>query len=127
MEDPPLKAVMTSLMILIALSVMGCGKKAVSYQQDIVPIIKENCLDCHKVGGIGFEKTNLNLQDYKGLMKGTIHGPVVVPGSSISSTLVQLLEHKADPSINMPHHKKKLNEKSIEVFKQWIDQGAKNN
>ena len=35
-------------------------------------------------------------------MKGTKLGSVIVPGSSISSTLVILIEHKADPSINMP-------------------------
>jgi hypothetical protein len=41
--------------------------------------------------------------------------------------LAILIEHKADPSINMPHGRQPLAENEIEVIKTWIDQGAQQN
>jgi hypothetical protein len=58
---------------------------------------------------------------------------VISPGSSIGSTLSLLIEHKADPSIAMPksHHpgipSEYLPQTQIDLIKQWIDQGAKDN
>ena len=122
----PIK-LLTVLILLLSIVIAGCSKQDTSFKDDVFPIIKDNCLDCHKMDGEGYEKTKLGLQDYQGLMKGTLHGPVVVAGSSISSTLIQLLEHKADPSINMPHNQNKLSNRQIEKIKSWINQGAKNN
>lgn len=77
-------------------------------------------------------------------MKGTKYGSVIDPGSSISSTMVRLLQQNADPSINMPrkysvivHNQKQmvvpgtsaspLSEADTNLIVKWIDQGAKNN
>lgn len=60
-------------------------------------------------------------------MKGTRLGPVIVAGQSVSSTLVRLIEGKADPSIRMPHGKEPLDAAKIKTIKTWVDAGAKNN
>ena len=69
-------------------------------------------------------------------MSGTRFGNVVVPGDSLSSTLYRLIDHQADPKIQMPpHHEQALAEgkmsslsgAQINTIKTWIDQGAKNN
>lgn len=106
----------------------GCSQKtAISYQNDVVPLIKDHCIACHSVGGEGYIKSGLDLASYSGLMKGTKFGPVVVQGNSVSSTLMRLIEHKADPSIAMPYHQTKLPEDHIKIIGAWIDQGAKDN
>jgi len=112
----------------MTVSILGAGcTREVSYKQDIFPILSENCLSCHKVGGTGLAKSGLNMETYEGLMKGTKLGPIVNPGSSVSSTLVLLIERQAHPSINMPKDKPPIAADQIKTIRQWIDQGAKNN
>lgn len=121
----------TALIALSALSAAllqtGCsGEKPLTYQADIKPILEANCIECHVPGGKGFEKTGLRMDSYDGLMKGTQFGPVIVPGSSVSSTLYRLVSGQADPSIRMPHGQASLSEAEVSTLATWIDQGAKN-
>ena len=60
-------------------------------------------------------------------MKGTKFGPVIVAGDSFNSTLIVLVEGRADPSIAMPHEGPGLSKDEIEALKSWIDQGALDN
>lgn len=111
-----------SLVALLA----GCGDKPLTYQADIKPIIDANCVSCHVPGGTGYDKTGLQLDSYDALMKGTKLGPVVVAGSSVSSTLYRLVSGQADPSIRMPHGQGALPDAEVSKIAAWIDQGAKN-
>jgi hypothetical protein len=104
----------------------GCGEKAVTYQADIKPILDANCVSCHVPGGAGYEKSGLRLDSHEALMKGTQFGAVVVPGSSVSSTLYRLVSGQADPAIRMPHGQGALPEADVATIAAWIDQGAKN-
>ena len=53
---------------------------------------------------------------------------MIEPGNSVSSTVVLLIQGKADPSIAMPHGTKgSLSEAEIQTIVTWIDQGAKDN
>ena len=108
---------------------IGCDQEPqVSFSQDVQPILQTNCGECHSTGGAGLEKSGLDMSSYDGLMKGTRFGPVIQPSDSVSSTLVLLVEGKADPSIKMPHGEgKSLSDSEIATIKSWIDQGAKNN
>lgn len=105
---------------------LGCTKQ-VSFEQDVLPVLHEKCVVCHKGGGDGYIKSGLSLENYEGLMRGTKFGPIIKPGSSVGSTLVILIEHKAHSSINMPHGQDPLPEDQVKLIKQWVDQGAKNN
>jgi hypothetical protein len=111
-----------SLLALLA----GCGDKPLTYQADIKPIIDANCMACHVPGGEGYEKSGLLMDSYEAVMKGTQYGPVVIPGSSVSSTLYRLVSGQADPSIRMPHGQGALPEKDVAAIATWIDQGANN-
>jgi hypothetical protein len=121
----------TLLPLLAAAAVAGCGTETatptVSFSADVKPIIEQKCNECHKPGGKGVEKSGLVMVDYASLMKGTRFGPVVEPGSAISSTMYLAVAGKTDPQIRMPHGKDILNEQQVETIKNWIDQGAKNN
>jgi cytochrome c553 len=121
------RAVLFTLSALaVAVLQTGCGEKALTYQADVKPIIDANCVSCHVPGGAGYEKSGLRMDNYEGLMKGTKFGAVVVPGSSVGSTLYRLVSGKADPSIRMPHGQAALPDADIATIAAWIDQGAKN-
>jgi len=106
----------------------GCGEPAVSYSKEVQPILQTHCVECHTGTGAGITKTGLDMGSHEGLMKGTKFGPVIKPGDSLSSTLVLLIEGKADPSINMPHGgREPMPQTQIAVIRTWVDQGAKNN
>nr|VFJ52429.1 MAG: Planctomycete cytochrome C [Candidatus Kentron sp. FM]VFJ52581.1 MAG: Planctomycete cytochrome C [Candidatus Kentron sp. FM]VFK08042.1 MAG: Planctomycete cytochrome C [Candidatus Kentron sp. FM] len=122
-----------SLVGTCALSVTGCGESTVSFENDVRPILAENCLECHQPDGKGFEASGLSMGTYEDLMKGTQpaggkqRGQVVVPGDVASSTLMRLVEGRADPSLKMPHGKEPLNEKDAATLRKWIEQGAEKN
>ena len=116
--------------IMFSLTLNGCAiEPTVSYQSDIYPILKDNCLQCHiSPNGVGFLKTGLNMASYESLMHGTIYGPVIVPGDSRRSILNKLVEGRAGNYMRKPHDKKDpLTEEEIEALKLWVNQEAKNN
>lgn len=123
--------ILVGIASLLLLSLTGCGKqpeREVSFSKDIRPIIDANCIKCHAPGGQGYEASGLSMQTYETLMKGTKFGPVIKPGDALSSTLMILIDGRADPSINMPHgDNEPLSGEQIKLFELWINQGAKNN
>lgn len=125
------KIALTAASVAALLAVAGCGQEAstqsVSFKGDVKPILQQRCGACHDPGGEGAEKSGLLLDSYYSVMKGTRFGPVVVPGSSIDSTLWRLVAGKADPTLKMPHGQAPLTEDQINTIAAWIDQGAEEN
>jgi len=119
--------ILSAVLLLFMLAWSSACTQKVSFVSDVKPILDDHCLECHVKGKEGYEKSGLSMESYANLMTGTKFGPVIEPGSSISSTLMRLVDHKADSSINMPHDKTKMEDGHIELIKLWIDQGAKNN
>lgn len=118
------------LVAAILLLVSGCGKeqRMVSYRIDVQPILRSKCIECHSSPeGEGYVKTGLSMATYEDLMRGTIYGPVVVRGDSQHSIFNMLVEGRADPSMRMPHERKPLSTKEIEILRLWVDQGAPDN
>jgi hypothetical protein len=99
----------------------------VSFKEDLYPIIQIRCLACHQPGGDGYEKSGLDLRTYEGLMKGTKHGPVVVPRSAFTSNLVAVVDGRTDPELRMPHKKKRITKCERLIFRFWVNQGARDN
>lgn len=93
-----------------------------SYVRDIQPILDQYCVQCH---GPGNPANGLRLDTYEGVMKGTQFGPVVIPGSPGSSTLVAVIKGTAAPEIRMPHQGRQLSPNRIENITLWIEAGAK--
>lgn len=133
-----------ALLSVIALSTASCSQEQVSFSRDVNPILQTNCAVCHTPGGPGYIKSGFSVDDYRDVMKGTKYGPVIHPGSSAGSTLVRLIKHQADPTINMPkeyslnlnNHGRNivlgngarfLSDHDIKLISNWVDQGAKDN
>lgn len=126
------KIVRVSLAALLVGVLFGCGRSepepTVSFSKDVKPVLDRRCAECHSPGNPGYEASELSFATYDDLMKGTKFGAVVVPGDSLGSTLVVLIEGRAHPSIAMPHgDAKPLRQSEIDTIKKWIEQGAQNN
>jgi mono/diheme cytochrome c family protein len=102
-------------------------KPTISFAEDIMPIFRGRCAGCHAQGGAGLEKSGLDLTSYDGVMKGTKHGPMVIPKDPDSSNLMWLLDHRASPELRMPHGTKKLSTCDRNDIRTWIREGALNN
>lgn len=130
--------------VLFSLLSAACSQSDVSFHRDVNPILQSNCAVCHTPGSPGYEKSGFSVASYQEVMKGTNYGRVIIPGSSVSSTLVRLIKHQADPSINMPKEyavaerahsetilpgakARSLSDTDIRLIEKWVDQGAKNN
>ena len=120
---------LAALPIAMAGALTACAREeAVSFSQDVKPIIDKNCLACHKEGGEGFEASGFSMLTYDDLMKGTKFGPMIISGDSAGSNMIVLMEGRADPSISMPHGSMDpVRKADIDTLRLWIDQGAKNN
>lgn len=126
----------SAVIVLACSQFSACGQREVSFAADVQPILDVACLECHTTSGEGTAASGFAVNDYDSVMKGTDFGPVVVAGSSISSTLYMVIAGKTDPEIRMPPHHEEawaegrgapLADEEIETIAAWIDQGAKNN
>ena len=105
----------------------GASAQEINFKDDVYPILELRCMECHVPGGEGFEASGLDMRTYESLMKGTKHGPVVLPGNAFESNLVAVIDQRTDPALWMPHARKKLSKCERLMLRFWISQGAKNN
>src|SRR6266851_7020706 len=87
-----------------------------SYSKDVKPFLAKYCLECHPAkdpdGG-------LNLETYKGFMKGGDHGPVLKPGKADESRVVRMVEGKSKP-IMPPKTAKQTKPEELGILRAWI-------
>ena len=119
----------------LGIGLFGC-ERPVSFAGDVQPIFEASCVVCHDNSAEGIATSGFSMADYDSIMKGTKFGPVVVPKSSISSTLYMVIAKKTSPEIQMPPQHENawaegrgdpLSDEQIEIIAAWIDQGAPNN
>ena len=94
------------------------------YTDKVQPILEANCFRCH--GGVN-HRGGLNLSTKEDMIKGSHHGPALVPGHPEQSWMVKLIRHEgpADDPMNMPPAPKaKLSDADIAVIETWIRAGA---
>ena len=122
--------------LALSMQLVGCTRSEVSFSSDVQPIFEEHCIECHDSSGEGVAATGFSVRNYDSVLKGTRLGRVVVPGSSISSTLYVVVAQKTAPEIQMPPHHiqawaegrgSPLSDDEVGVIQAWIDQGAQDN
>lgn len=116
-----------SLLVTVASSEARAAEEQVSYKLDVQPILQSRCTSCHQPGGEGYQASGLDLTSYQGLMKGTKHGAIVVPGDALTSNLMVLVEGRAHPKVRMPHGQRPLLKQQTDILRLWVKQGAKDN
>ena len=124
-----IKRTVTLASALSAIVLAGCsaGPAAVSFKNDVKPLLDKYCTECHIPKGDGAIASGFVTDSYQNVMKGTRFGPVVVAADPLSSSLYRLVAGKVDPSIRMPHGKEALSQEEIRKIERWIEQGAKDN
>jgi len=95
--------------------------RTVDFVKDIQPLFAANCYGCH-----GPKRQQGELRwDVKALaLKGGEHGPVILPGHSADSRVIQLVAG-VDPDAVMPPKGDRLTPEQIGLLRAWIDQGGK--
>ncbi len=100
----------------------GGGADTVSYTNDIQPIFTNFCVSCHAAPALPSYGA-LDLTSYSGLMSAAgPNAPLVVPGDSLNSYLVQRLKGAATPQ--MPQNATPLSAVQVSLICLWIQQGA---
>lgn len=118
---------LTPLTIVTMVLTGSIRAEPVRFADDVLPILKLRCVECHQPGSTGHTESGLNLHTYEGLMKGTIHGPIIIPGNAMLSNLNVLVEGRANPKLRMPHKGKRLTSCEVDILRRWVNQGALNN
>jgi len=85
---------------------------APTYENYVGPLVATKCAGCH--GDLA--TAGLNMLTYEGIMKGSSKGPVIVPGDSVNSLLVQIQ--------STGKHFANFTAEELEAIKQWINAGA---
>jgi hypothetical protein len=83
-----------------------------TFLANIDPIFTALCIVCHSGPGA---TAGLDLSSYSTVMKGSVNGPVVVPGDSAGSKLIQ---------VQSKTHFANLSAEELKLVKQWIDANA---
>ena len=95
----------------------------VSFKNDILPIFKAHCQECHRRSVRFDPKSGLDLSSYK----STMNGRVFDPGWSKQSTMYWRIRSDQHRIHRMPLGKPPLSDVQIQLILDWIDAGAKNN
>ncbi|PCJ62580.1 MAG: hypothetical protein COA79_03445 [Planctomycetota bacterium] len=99
-------------------------KPTVSFKENIEPILQEYCYDCHSDKK---QKGRLRLDTYEFILAGGKNGKVVISKNAQKSELFGRIILPEDDEDVMPSKGDLLNNSQIELIKNWINQGAKNN
>jgi mono/diheme cytochrome c family protein len=89
--------------------------KPPSFEADVLPILKANCLACHSGPT---PQAGLDLHAVETALKGGKSGPAITPGKADSSLLVEKVTSKS-----MPPTPTKLDDEQIARIRLWINKG----
>jgi len=95
---------------------------SVDYLRDIRPILRGRCSTCHNEADPG---GGLRLDGAAHAMKGGDSGPIIVPGKSQESRLIEAVLQTGDLKMPPPDEGKPLEPAQIDLLRRWIDQGAR--
>ena len=94
----------------------------VAFAEDILPLLRQRCFECHQ----GPNPVSGHRLDHYAKMLGETDGiPLVVPGESSHSRLIQLVTGSVEDKLMPPADAgPELSPKEIQLLRAWIDQGA---
>jgi mono/diheme cytochrome c family protein len=92
----------------------------IDFIQQIRPIFKERCYECH---GPDQHESGLRLDKRQEALAGGDSGAAIVPGDATSGLLLKNIQSE-DAEQVMPPKGDRLTEEQINFIKQWIEDGA---
>ena len=97
----------------------GADGETVASASAVMDIMSANCMPCHAGADA---KEELSLETIEGLMAGSEHGAMVVPGDAAASHIIKAL--RGDGAVRMPYLRDPLTEADIKLIEDWINAGA---
>ncbi|MEO8128557.1 MAG: DUF1549 domain-containing protein, partial [Bryobacteraceae bacterium] len=107
-----------SAVFTVAGSSFAFGQQ-VDFARDVEPILRTNCRGCH---GERQQMSGLRLDHPEAALKGAYSGPVIKPGNSAGSRLIQVVS--GEGKVKMPPAGPGLKAEQVATLRRWIDQGA---
>ncbi|MBL9203412.1 MAG: hypothetical protein JNL39_23090 [Opitutaceae bacterium] len=107
----------TSLALLPLFASAAEPAKKVTFEDDVVPIFRDNCLKCHNPDKL---KGDLDLTSFGNTLKGGGSGAAVNAGDPEGSQLFKSITHADEPT--MPPNAK-LAPREIAIIRDWIAGG----
>ncbi|MEZ6062329.1 MAG: c-type cytochrome domain-containing protein [Planctomycetaceae bacterium] len=92
----------------------------ISFEREIAPILKDNCLRCH---GPDRAAAQLRMDTFNNMARGSQHGPLAVAGNPGNSRIIFRLT-VADEQQRMPRNDSALPAEQIALIARWIAGGA---
>src|SRR5436190_20986364 len=89
------------------------------YRDQVEPLLGKSCAPCHNAK---VKQGGLDLSTRESLLKGSEHGPVVIPGNPNDSQLYKVVAHISEPA--MPFKGKKLPDEDVAKISDWIKAGV---
>ncbi len=96
------------------------GPRDIDYVRDVAPLLQRYCAGCHNPQEAEAE---LDLTQHAEMMKGSVEGAVIVPGSAEQSKLLQVLIGEAEPAMP-PEDSPVPSAEEIATLRRWIEAGA---
>jgi hypothetical protein len=100
------------------------GSDAISFKQDVAPILLANCVGCHSKGRPGLSRGKLEMTSFAKLMEGTPKEKVITPGKPEESHLILRVRGEETPRMPQGGNNNGLAEEAISRIEQWIKSGA---
>ena len=100
-------------------------KTPVSFEKEILPILRRSCLACHSASDASGE---LVLESPGTMFKGGDTGPAVVARNGAESLLLKVASYQTEPVMPPPQNDvaaPQLTSAELGLLKLWIDQGAR--
>ena len=97
------------------------AQRRVDYSRDIKPLLEARCGECHNGTK---RKGGLALETYVDILDGGKDGPIVQPGHSAGSMLLERLTGAGDED-QMPKDEPPLAAAEIALIARWIDEGVR--
>lgn len=91
------------------------------YGDRIRPIFEGHCISCH---GRDKHKSNLRVDSYSSLMRGSKHGPIIKPADLHGSELFRRITLSPSDDDFMPKGKRPLSADEVKLIELWIAAGA---
>ena len=94
--------------------------REVDFAREVAPLLQDRCFLCH---GPRQQMKGLRLDRREDALRGSESGPVILPGNSADSRLIQLIAG-TNPTQVMPPDGDGLTAEQVGTLRAWIDQGA---
>ena len=109
--------------LFVSLSIVPafCQQPKIDFSRDVQPIFESRCQGCH---GAQQQMGGLRLDAGAAVLQGASDGPVVQPGKSAESRLIERVS-SSKKGFAMPPVGAPLTTQQIATLRAWIDQGAR--